>query len=164
MRSEPTMSCPVGGWEARDQAPMIDPWWGVQGEGFLGPGLAVVGHWWTPWGVEEVMEEVSNFFMCVCIGIFGSCRCNWWNVIYDWAESNIKPILLTSAHVLFLVFGVHKTSKIITWSKSCEINKLQQAQNKNKQTKNNLKWDSSKKKCQLWTQVVVMGIFKWMVP
>lgn len=59
MRSEPTMSCPGVGWEARDRGPMIDLWWGAPEEDFLDLGLAVVGLWWTPWGVEGAMEEVS---------------------------------------------------------------------------------------------------------
>lgn len=66
MRSEPTMSCPGVGWEARDRGPMIGLWWGAPEEDFLDRGLAVVGLWWTPWGVEGATEEVSmvlHFFM-----------------------------------------------------------------------------------------------------
>lgn len=42
MRSEPIMSFPDGVWEARDQAPMTDPWWEVPEEGSSGLGPAVM--------------------------------------------------------------------------------------------------------------------------
>lgn len=66
MRSGPTMSCLGEGWEARDQGPTIDLWWGVPEEGSLGPGLGAVELWWTPWGVEGDMAEVSRvLFFCM---------------------------------------------------------------------------------------------------